>query len=399
MKILLYMGKDLLGGHGGTEKVMCNFANELNTRGHDVILMTNSNSNGELPMALGSRIKLVNIGGTKFTGIRKYIDKILCSTSITRWLFKTFPKLDQLWVTSTRVKDCIMQERPEILIAALPSDLLEMGYRQRYYPFPIILMMHNEPNSLLHNKSKRIFRETLKSIQKHVDLIQVLMPEYITTASQYYDGKIIQIYNAVPQLPQNSVVSYSNDQEQLRIIYAARLIPTKQQDVLIKAFAGLQTAHPKWVLHLWGIGDPEYTKYLQELIADLQLQNKILLQGYTNNIMAEILEADICAFPSSTEGFSLALTEAMSAGLPCIGCQSAQSVNSIINDGVNGLLYKNGIQGLQDKLEMLMDDPNLRKRLGTVAKQQLERFAPQKIWQQWEDVIVETVKDFAQQKY
>ena len=56
-----------------------------------------------------------------------------------------------------------------------------------------------------------------------------------------------------------------------------------------------------------------------------------------------VSNASVCAFPSKYEGFPLALTEAMSAGLPCVGFKSCTGVNGLIVDGENGFLVEDGI--------------------------------------------------------
>lgn len=40
MKIVLYKRNNLIGTAGGSEKVLCRFANEMTSRGHEVALMT-----------------------------------------------------------------------------------------------------------------------------------------------------------------------------------------------------------------------------------------------------------------------------------------------------------------------------------------------------------------------
>ena len=51
---------------------------------------------------------------------------------------------------------------------------------------------------------------------------------------------------------------------------------------------------------------------------------------------------DIFAFPSYHEEFSLALTEALSCGIPAVGDKNCPAVNELIQDGLNALLEKNG---------------------------------------------------------
>ena len=89
----------------------------------------------------------------------------------------------------------------------------------------------------------------------------------------------------------------------------------------------------------------------------------------------------------------LALTEAMAAGLPAIGYKSCPSVNELIIDGYNGFLCDDGIDDFAEKLKILMSDAELRKKMGENARKSMEKFAPEKIWDQWEALIKEVVAE------
>lgn len=90
--------------------------------------------------------------------------------------------------------------------------------------------------------------------------------------------------------------------------------------------------------------------------------------------------AKIFAFPSSFEGFSLALTEAMSFGLPSIGYQNGISVNEIIIDGKTGYLCADGECALAEALKKLMLDDDLREKMVVVARQEMKKYALENIW-------------------
>ena len=78
--------------------------------------------------------------------------------------------------------------------------------------------------------------------------------------------------------------------------------------------------------------------------------------------------ADIFAFPSNSEAFGLALTEAMAAGLPAIGYKSCPAVNEIIIDGYNGFLCDDGVDDFAEKMKVLMQNEELRKQMGKMLK-------------------------------
>lgn len=95
--------------------------------------------------------------------------------------------------------------------------------------------------------------------------------------------------------------------------------------------------------------------------------------------------------PSKNEGFPLALTEAMAAGIPVIGFKDCAGVNDIIVDGLNGYLIPRSVEELTKTLKKLMDNRDLRQRMGNAGIESMKQYDPQKIWDQWERLLQRTI--------
>lgn len=106
-----------------------------------------------------------------------------------------------------------------------------------------------------------------------------------------------------------------------------------------------------------------------------------------HNVLERLRYSDIFVLPSESEGFSLALTEAMSVGLPVVGYKNCSSVNELIVNGKNGFLCEDGIDDLAEKLSVLMQNKNLRVRFGVNSHEMMKEYAPKKIWDKWENLI------------
>ena len=106
-----------------------------------------------------------------------------------------------------------------------------------------------------------------------------------------------------------------------------------------------------------------------------------------HNVLERLRYSDIFVLPSESEGFSLALTEAMSVGLPVVGYKNCSSVNALIVNGKNGFLCEDGIDDLAEKLSVLMQNKNLRVRFGVNSHEMMKEYAPKKIWDKWENLI------------
>ena len=121
------------------------------------------------------------------------------------------------------------------------------------------------------------------------------------------------------------------------------------------------------------------------------MENRIFLMGQTHDIFTAYCEASIFAFPSAYEGFGLALVEAMSSGLPCIGYSAAAGVNEIIEDGKNGILVNDGVDSLAKGMSILIQNNEMRYKMGKNAHICAKAYSPEKIWEIWDKVLQENL--------
>jgi glycosyltransferase involved in cell wall biosynthesis len=75
---------------------------------------------------------------------------------------------------------------------------------------------------------------------------------------------------------------------------------------------------------------------------------------------------DIYVFPSLVEGSSLSIYEALASGLPVI---TTPNSGSIVRDGLEGIIVPpRDVERLADAIERLVQDPELRLRMGQAAR-------------------------------
>ena len=115
------------------------------------------------------------------------------------------------------------------------------------------------------------------------------------------------------------------------ILSVGELNQNKNQEVIVRALAKLN--NPK--IHYFIAGKGDKADYLQELAKQLGVNLHLL--GYRTDIVELLNTADVYAFPSYREGLSVALMEAMSAGLPCVVSKIRGNVD-LIEDGRGGYL-------------------------------------------------------------
>lgn len=117
----------------------------------------------------------------------------------------------------------------------------------------------------------------------------------------------------------------------IMILSVGELNQNKNHEVVVRAISKLK--NPDIHYFIAGKGDKE--QYLDELAKELDVNLRLL--GYRTDIIELLNTADIFAFPSFREGLSVALMEAMAAGLPCVVSRIRGNVD-LIEDGINGYL-------------------------------------------------------------
>ena len=100
------------------------------------------------------------------------------------------------------------------------------------------------------------------------------------------------------------------------ILHAGRLTEVKNQKFLIRLMR--QIADQKMNVKLLIVGDGELRAELEDLITRLELNNFVMLLGSRSDINHFYQASDIFVLPSLHEGFPVTLTEAQTAGLPCV---------------------------------------------------------------------------------
>lgn len=143
------------------------------------------------------------------------------------------------------------------------------------------------------------------------------------------------------------------------------LTPKKDYDTLVFALERLRREVPGARLVLVGAGPEE--AQLRELVAARGLTGHVLLAGVRDDVPTLLPAFDVFALSSRYEGLSIALLEAMAAGVAPVATRVG-GIPEVIRDGTDGLLVPPGEPGLLARaLAELAREPSRRRRLGAAA--------------------------------
>jgi glycosyltransferase involved in cell wall biosynthesis len=96
------------------------------------------------------------------------------------------------------------------------------------------------------------------------------------------------------------------------------------------------------------------------------------------------MKSDFLVCSSRWESFGLILIEAMSCGIPAVSFDCNNGPRSIIADGKDGLLVKNGdTDDLADKINYLIEHPDQRQQMGLAAYHNVARFSEEEVFKHY----------------
>jgi len=170
--------------------------------------------------------------------------------------------------------------------------------------------------------------------------------------------------------------------ENKQVIAVGRYDYQKGFERLIEAWRLVYERFPDWKLKI--IGDGESRNELESLVEQYGLNNVIELKMSVSDILQEYLDASFLVMSSRYEGMPMVLLEAMSVGLPMVAFACKCGPRDLITDGEDGFLVPEGdVPMLAERIMQLIEEQDLRHRMGQAAKIKSERYAEPVIMDKW----------------
>lgn len=174
-------------------------------------------------------------------------------------------------------------------------------------------------------------------------------------------------------IPENSYsLDISRTNAIPRILFLSNLIESKGLYVLLDALALLKQKKVAFSAVLVGGEGDISANILHIRLREMQLEEEVSYAGrkYDKEKATILAHSDMLAFPSyySKECFPLVLLEAMQSALPVVSTYEG-GIPDIVDDGVTGFLVpQRDASALADKLELLLNDKELRQRMGEAGR-------------------------------
>ena len=170
-------------------------------------------------------------------------------------------------------------------------------------------------------------------------------------------------------LPCDNIRNIIVQKQPASILWCARLIELKHPEVCIDLARRLKADGIPFHLDMIGAGAMEDT--IREGIRKAGLEQDITMLGFMSpsQVLEHMRRSEIFLFTSNRmEGWGAVLNESMNAGCAVVSSSAVGSTLFLIQDGVNGMVYRYGDQeDLYQRVRTLLTDPSLRQAMGERA--------------------------------
>jgi glycosyltransferase involved in cell wall biosynthesis len=153
------------------------------------------------------------------------------------------------------------------------------------------------------------------------------------------------------------------------VLSVGRLVPVKNLDLLLRAFARVAQAEP--AVKLLVVGEGPQKSALRKQAQQLQVDTHVVFAGHVDHtrLPAVYAAADLFVIASRYDNFPNAVLEAMASALPVIGTRVG-GIPMQITDGKTGLLVESeNIDALTEAILKLVRDPEFARGLGMRARE------------------------------
>ena len=231
-----------------------------------------------------------------------------------------------------------------------------------------------------HNNWKKQLMDTLaqKAYLRRADLVQINNTDEQADVLRYLGHphpNVVIIPNGVKMsdfatLPPKGHFrqKFNLPTDKKLVLFMSRLNAKKGLDLLLPGFRDYVKTHPNAVLALAG-SDDGYEATARQFIAQHNVGDSIRMVGMLtgDDKKAALADADLFTLPSYSEGFSMAVLEAMAAGAPTLVSDRVGFGATIRQYEAAGLLDSLTAESVTAGLEKLLGDEGLRQRVARNA--------------------------------
>lgn len=361
--------------YGGLEKQVTTLANEL-SKSYDVELVVLYDLlNGKSFYELNDNINVkfvLSYGPIRIKELKEMLKKfkiIKFFKSLAKDIRLIFTKYCGVKKIVNNLKtDAVISSRIEFSKQIKRRDILTISQEHSYIDTPGYI-----------KKVKKSF--------KNIKYLVVMTNKARENYKKWLNGnntytEVIKISNAVNSTNKKAALD-SN-----QIISVGRLEDVKDFETLIRVFSMCLEKNNDLRLEI--VGDGSKKEELINLCKNLNILDYVHFTGKLDSqqVETEMLKSSLFVLTSKSESFSLVLVEASALGIPCISFDIDVGPREIITDSENGFIIKYRNEELmKDKILEVMDNSDIRNKIGNNAKINAERYYIENVVNEWKKIL------------
>ena len=355
---ILYV-TDAFAVWGGMERVLADKMNYLSEcYDYDVVLVTVNQGGHSIPFSLNPQIKHIDLG------VRLHQQYMY---SVIKRFFINSQLEDQL---KSKLNDTLLQIIADLIICTkldFVGVLNEVRGRT-----PLIVESHTLCKADYYERPGLLRRLHIWEYKRQVRKANAVVALTAGDAKNWleYNKQVYVIQNVVHVNNSNKYSDYTEN----KIIFVGRFTKQKDFESLLRIWSIVFSRHADWTL-------------------DVYTDGKIDAPGVrvfkpVANIMEKYFDSSMLLLTSLFEPFGLVLPEAMSSGLPVVAFDCPYGPADIITDGVDGFLIKNrDINEFAERVCKLIEDRELRIRMGQAAVKSAQRYRADLVMPKWMELF------------
>lgn len=192
---------------------------------------------------------------------------------------------------------------------------------------------------------------------------------------------VLSVPNGVPDLSSKAIITNRRHDGNLLVGSVGRLDAMKAHDVLLRAIAQVDD------ISVEILGEGVQRTALETLALELGISDRVSLPGWLEQPRDRLPDYDLFVLPSHSEGFPLAIVEAMLAACPVIATRVGSVAEAVIHGETGLLIEKNDVEGLAAALSALKEDRALRDRMGQRGREvAIAHFTASKMAKHYEEI-------------
>lgn len=221
-----------------------------------------------------------------------------------------------------------------------------------------------------------------------------LFNEYIPKLDRYivlteYDKKMFLKYNNIKSdviyNPKSFTSTSKSKLEKKQFMAAGRFTYQKGFDLLIESFREFADFNNEWNLII--IGDGEEKENIQKLINKYNLNDRIIMHSFTENIEKFFLESSALLLSSRWEGMPMIVLESLEMGVPIIS-YDITAIQPLIENRKEGIIVeKYNTKKFAEAMNEITESHKFREKLSKNAINKANKFTIDKIGMEWMEVL------------